>query len=590
MKNSRLCFGMFRAAGPIVVSLLLTAAGSNAASNALSKSVPTPFAAPGGQNSVGLYKSAAAVDTSDCNSKAAPLPDGLTTADWTSIRAAHEAEQHALIASGDGYRAPNPGQNWQTQFDGAGFLTQPEKGDWRWGLALRRYGFPGYEQTASKASSMKAEGQRLTYERGTSLKEWFVNDSRGLEHGFTVAKRLDGYNKTPLQFGFSVLGNLQPVVSNDGNEVRFVNQSGIVIVTYNKLEVLDADGRSLPAHFVAGPHVLTVSIDESAARYPITVDPIAQQAYIKASNTNAGDLFGSWIAISGDTVVVGAPSERSAATGVNGDQTNNSAANAGAAYVFVRNGTTWSQQAYLKASNTGAQDFFGIAVAISGNTIVVGAQGEASAATAINGNQSDNSAPNAGAAYIFVRNGTTWTQQAYLKASNAEANDFFGRSVAISGNTVVIGAIGEDSAAMGVNGNQFDNSASDSGAAYVFVRNGTTWTQQAYLKASQNDTHFGFAVGISGDTAVVGDEESTGAAYVFVRSGTTWTQQALLTASNAGAGDFFGMAVAISGDTVVVGAQYEASAATGINGDQSDNSAPQAGAAYVFVQIGRAHV
>ena len=513
----------------------------------------------------------------------------ITTADWNGIRAAREAHQHAIIVSAGGYRAVNPAQKWQTEFDGVGFLTQPEQGDWRWGLKLRSYGFPGHEQTATKARTTKAEGQCVTYERETNLSEWFVNDRKGLEHGFTIAKRLDGpdKNKAPLQFAFSVLGNLRPVIASDGREVRFVNESGLAIVTYDKLEALDADGRSLPAHFVAGPEGLILSVDESTARYPVTVDPIAQQAYVKASNTDASDLFGSSISISGDTVVVGAPNESSSATGINGNQSSNSASFAGAAYVFVRNGSTWSQQAYLKASNTGAGDLFGISVAISGDTVVVGAQLEASASTGINGNQSNNSAAKAGAAYVFVRNGTTWTQQAYLKASNTDANDEFGRSVAISGNTVVVGATGEASAATGVNGNQSDNSAPGTGAAYVFVRNGTTWTQQAYLKPSQvGETEFGFSVAISGDTAVVGDEESSGAAYVFVRGGSTWTQQARLTASNAEAGDFFGMSVAISGDTVVVGAQHEGSAATGINGNQFDNSAPDAGAAYVFVRSG----
>ena len=161
--------------------------------------------------------------------------------------------------------------------------------------------------------------------------------------------------------------------------------------------------------------------------------------------------------------------EASAATGINGNQSDNSAPNAGAAYVFVRNGTTWTQQAYLKASNTEAFDRFGIRAAISGDTAVIGAIGEDSAATGINGNQSDNSATDAGAAYVFVRSGSTWTQQAYLKASNAGAFDDFGYSVAISGDTAVIGAWEESSAATGVNGNQSNNSAGGSGAAYVFA-------------------------------------------------------------------------------------------------------------------------
>ena len=145
---------------------------------------------------------------------------------------------------------------------------------------------------------------------------------------------------------------------------------------------------------------------------------------------------------------------------------------------------TFTQQAYLKASNTEAIDNFGFAVAVAGDTVVVGAHREDSNATGVNGNQADNSAFDAGAAYVFVRSGTTWTQQAYLKASNTGADDRFGWSVAVAGDTVVVGAINEESNATGVNGNQADNSATNAGAAYLFVRSGTTWTQQAYLKAS----------------------------------------------------------------------------------------------------------
>ena len=173
------------------------------------------------------------------------------------------------------------------------------------------------------------------------------------------------------------------------------------------------------------------------------------------------------MAVSGDTVVIGAPAEDSNATGINGDQTDNSATDAGAAYVFVRNGATWSQQAYLKASNTDAGDAFGYSVAVSGDTAAVVALAEDGNATGINGDQTDNSAPNAGAAYVFVRNGATWSQQAYLKASNTDAGDFFGDSVAVSGDTVVVGVARESSSATGVNGDQTNNSAVSSGAAYI---------------------------------------------------------------------------------------------------------------------------
>ena len=227
------------------------------------------------------------------------------------------------------------------------------------------------------------------------------------------------------------------------------------------------------------------------------------------------------MAISGDTVAVGVLFEDSAASGINGNQADNSAVGAGAAYVFVRTGSAWTHQAYLKASNTG-QTMYSVAVAISLVTRWwsepmprIARPAELMAAKASNG------AIDSGAAYVLVRSGSTWTQQAYLKASNPESGDHFGISVAISGDTVVVGAYGEDGG-HGVNGNQASNGAVDSGAAYVLVRSGSTWTQQANLKAS-----------------------------------------------NPGAADFFGGSVAISGDTAVVGAFEEDSAATGVNGDQA---------------------
>lgn len=345
-----------------------------------------------------------------------------------------------------------------------------------------------------------------------------------------------------------------------------------------------------------------------------------QQAFLKASNTGAGDWFGHSVSISGDTIVVGAPFEDSNAIGVNGDQSNNGANSSGAAYIFVRNGTDWVQQAYLKASNSGGPtsgdaygDTFGWSVAVSGHTVVISANGEDSNATGVNGVQNNNSGRNSGAVYVFIRDGTNWVQQAYLKASNSDGQrpgesfgDGFGKSVAVSGNTVVVGVDGEDSNATGVNGNQSNNEAPDSGAVYVFVRNGTNWTQEAYLKASNTAAgdEFGGSVSVSGDTVVVGAlaEDSnaigvnggqnsntrpqSGAAYVFVRNETHWTQQAYLKASNTDAEDNFGLSVAVSGDALVVGAGGEASKATGINGDQTDNSLLYPGAAYVFVRTG----
>ena len=535
----------------------------------------------------------------------APVPEGVSPGDWASIRAAHEASRHAVVQTGGGYSARNPGQGWTTCFDGRGFTTRPDAGEWQWGLDLLRWGFAGSEREIGGKACARADGGQLAYEWDAALTEWYVNDGRGLEHGYTVRERPEG-GPGPLELTLAVRGDLCPHVQDDGRGVSFVDAAGACVLTYSGLIVRDSQGRPLPAVLALGGEGLSLRVDERGASYPLHIDPIAQQAYLKASNTGAADFFGRCVVASGDTIVVGAVGEDSNATGVNGDQSNNSLSSSGAAYVFVRSGTTWSQQAYLKASNPGAADEFGSSLAVSGDTVVVGAPREDSNATGVNGDQSNNLALQAGAAYVFVRSGTTWSQQAYLKASNTGSSDGFGVTVAVSGDTVVVGATGESSNATGVDGDQSNNSAIGAGAAYVFTRNGTTWSQQAYLKASNTgagDT-FGHSVFVSGDTLAIGargeDSNATGvngdqsnnsasdagAVYVFVRSGTTWSQEAYVKASNTEAADDFCYSVAVSGDTLVVGADFEDSNATGVNGDQSNNSVAGSGAAYVFVRNG----
>jgi hypothetical protein len=405
-------------------------------------------------------------------------PKGLSDSDWSGIRGAYERGRHAIVANPDGSRqARNPGQAWLTQFDGRGFTVTPDAGGWTWGLELVGCG---------EVTQVREDGGRISYVRGEGLTEWFVNDTRGLEQGWTLARRpehagLDG----PIRLQLAVRGSLRPRVSAEGASVAFLSEAGGTALTYGGLKAWDADGKTVQARFAEGEAGLGVVVDDAGATYPITIDPIAQQAYLKASNTEAAqysDNFGGSVAVTGDTVVVGAPCEDSSATGVNGNQSDNSASSSGAAYVFVRSGTVWTQQAYLKASSPDADDNFGISVAVSGDTVVIGVNCEDSSSTGVNENSDDNSGYDSGAAYVFVRSGTSWSQQAYLKASNAEAGDNFGLSVAVSGDTVVIGAPFEDSKATGVNGDQADNSIDDPGAAYVFVRSGTRWSEQAYLE------------------------------------------------------------------------------------------------------------
>ena len=433
----------------------------------------------------------------------------------------------------------------------------------------------------------------------------------------------------------------------------------------------------LTVHLAARDGLPATAQTPARASAAVTASTLRQVAYIKASNPGEEDHFGHAIALSGDgnTLAVGTPMESSAATGINGKGENDPGDSSGAVYVYARSGTRWAQQAYIKASNAGSDDQFGFAVTLSGdgNTLAVSAPYEDSAATGINGNQADNSMPNSGAVYVFSRTGNTWSQQAYVKASNTgetDEGDEFGYAISLSGdgNTLAVGAIGEDSAAKGINGNQADNSANGAGAVYMFTRSGGTWAQQAYVKSSNTARNimYGYSVSLSanGDTMAVGEfdadrgrgalyvltrsgstwsqqarlqasnaepqdsmgcwvsisddgntiaagsldedslltgiqppdagandektDKSAGAAYVFVRNGTTWSQQAFIKASNTGEDDWFGLHLALSGDgnTLAVGASNEDSAAQGINGKQDDDSADEAGAVYFFTRTG----
>lgn len=339
--------------------------------------------------------------------------------------------------------------------------------------------------------------------------------------------------------------------------------------------------------------------------------------YVKASNSDPADRFGYSVALSADgrTLAVGARGEDSQARGIDGEQADNSAVFAGAVYIYVREGSDWRQDAYVKASNSDASDEFGFSVALSadGRTLAVGARGEDSDANGLNGDQADNSAEFAGAVYVYKRGpGDGWRQEAYVKASNSDAVDDFGFSVALSGDgrTLAVGAPDENSDADGVEGDQTDNSAEYAGAVYIYSQEGDgAWRQEAYVKASNSDAgdEFGFSVALSADGTVlavgargegsqaggpVGDPADnsaafTGAAYVYVQEGASnWRQDVYIKASNGDAGDQFGYSLALSGDgrTLAVGAPYERSQADGIDGDQGDNSAESAGAVYVFAR------
>lgn len=333
-----------------------------------------------------------------------------------------------------------------------------------------------------------------------------------------------------------------------------------------------------------------------------------QQAFIKPSNTRVEQSFGSSVALNGDALAVGAPGDWSCAAGVNGNQSDVNCFGAGAVYLFTRTAGAWSQQAYVKASNTAASQRFGASVALNSGRLAVGAPGETSCATGINGNQTNTDCNSggmplaAGAVYLFTQTGGAWNQEAYVKASNTGIGDGFGSAVVLNGETLAVAATGESSCALGINGNQADNSCTGAGAVYVFTRSTGGWSQQTYVKASNTDAldEFGFSLALANETLAVGARNeascgtgltadqadnacpSAGAVYVFTRTASIWSQQAYLKGSNTATGDGLGSSVALSLDTLAVGAPREPSCATGVNGSQTDRRCTGAGAVYVF--------
>ena len=349
-----------------------------------------------------------------------------------------------------------------------------------------------------------------------------------------------------------------------------------------------------------------------------------QQAYLKASNPGIADNFGFITVLSadGETLAVSALFEASGDTGVGANQNDDSIPQAGAVYIFTRTGNEWNQQAYIKASNTGeiAQgeafgdgDQFGTAMTLSdnGNVLAVSSITEDSGSPGINGDQTDNSTRSAGAVYIFRRDGENWGQTSYIKPSNPGEGDYFGYALSLTadGRRLAVGSY-DEGGSLAANNEQQDDDLDGAGAVYVFDYNAESWHQTAYLKASnaERSDSLGVSVAISDDgntlVATALDEDgmttginefpepdrdsdtSTGAVYAYVYANGRWTQQAYIKASNTGANDWFGSRLALSGsgDILAVGAQLEDSSAQGIDGEQGDDSATEAGAVYLFAR------
>ncbi len=496
-------------------------------------------------------------------------PASLSDEEWQHIQHAVEVATYQVNEAWHDkdhtgtLEAVNARHRLRMEFTPQGVRMMPtgrENQGWHWGMSLRAY---GYESHAVKVEAIQpiVNGNQVEYRRG-NLVEWYINNGQGIEQGFTLADRPEHSDRTPLRLELSFDSSLTPQWLAEGQGVQFQDREGTPILRYSGLAAWDSMGHKLDAKIISLDGGLALQIDDRSAVYPVTIDPtiINESAKLLASDGAANDDFGWSVAISGDTVVVGALLH------------DDIGSDSGAAYVFVKPAGGWigtlNQSARLRAFDEAAGDFFGNSVAISGDTVVVGAL------------LHDDIGSDSGAAYVFVKPAGGWTgtlnESAKLLASDGAENDIFGYSVAIAGDTIVDGAT------------LSNDKGDDSGSAYVFVKPTGGWTgtlnESAKLLASDGamGDRFGNSVAISGDTVAVGAWEDTdkgfksGSAYVFVKPAGGWTgtlnESAKLFASDEAPGDQFGLSVAIAGDTVVVGAGWD------------DDKGFDSGSAYVFVK------
>ena len=459
---------------------------------------------------------------------------------------------YRVRASDGGFAAANPAQRLGLRFGRAAIAVS--SGATHVGLSVRAVGY-GSSPTPVGQVVPRAKGNRVTYARA-GLSEWYANGPLGLEQGFTIPRAPAGHPPGPLTLSIALSGNVRASLASGGQSIT-LSRPGGPSLRYSGLSATDARGRTLDSWVELHAGRIMLRVDTADARYPLRIDPLVQlgsKITVVAGEIGEG-YFGAYkVALSadGNTALIGAQYDNPTSTPpcCREDAT-------GAAWVFTRSGSTWTQQGKkLTGSGESGPSRFGVSVALSsdGNTALVGGWDD-------NGS--------VGAAWVFMRSGETWSQQgAKLTGSGAVSGGQFGTSVALSsdGNTALIGG--------------WEESPGGPGAAWVFTRSGSVWTQQGGKLTGEGEVGvgwFGQSVALSsdGNTALIGgnnDNSGKGATWVFTRSGSAWTQQGakLTGGGEVGQGDFGGgVALSSDGNTALIGG-------SGDNGGK--------GAAWVFTR------
>jgi hypothetical protein len=356
-------------------------------------------------------------------SSSAAVPADLRAAYIAAVQRGASAN-YAVIATEPGrMRAENEAQRFRTNLDRSGVLVLPNEQPWSLSVRTTGLGCEGAVSALSEAEP-EAEGNRVWYQHD-GVNAWYVNGPLGLEQGFVVAQAPScaGVKVVTIELGGDLRAALDDADGDGrGEALRLLDSQGRAVLAYTDLFVKDAQGKALSAWLSVEAGRVSIHVDDAGAAYPVEIDPLfaMQQAKLVADDGSAGSGFGFSVALSGDTALVGASVDD--ALGLN----------AGAAYVFVRSGGVWAQQAKLLASDGAEGDLLGRGVSLSGDTALVSSPGD------------DDNGNGAGAAYVFVRSAGAWTQEAKLVASDGAAALQFGGSVALSGDTALVGSDYED--------------------------------------------------------------------------------------------------------------------------------------------------